>query len=166
VKGLSIKQPWTFAIAAGFKPIENRSRATKHRGPLALQASLTMDSPGCFPTRTPSGRAAAEALRALGGRGNCWDARCKQIGTETRHPLLAMGAVIAVADVVDVCAIQGGYTDCDCGDWAAPFQCHWKLANVRPLAEPVPCKGALGLWTLPEDVEAAVMAQLGERANA
>jgi hypothetical protein len=33
-------------------------------------------------------------------------------------------------------------------------------ANARPLAEPVPCKGALGLWWLPDDVDAQVRAQL------
>lgn len=37
----------------------------------------------------------------------------------------------------------------------------WVLADVRTLAAPVPCRGAQGLWTLPADVEAAVMAQEG-----
>lgn len=36
----------------------------------------------------------------------------------------------------------------------------WVLADVRTLATPVPCRGAQGLWTLPADVEAAVLAQL------
>lgn len=58
------------------------------------------------------------------------------------------------------------FGDLPCGPWAARGQYHWRLANVRALPEPVPCKGALGLWTLPDDVEAAVAAQLGERANA
>jgi len=35
------------------------------------------------------------------------------------------------------------------------------LRDVRALATPVPCKGALGLWTLPTDVEARVVEQLG-----
>lgn len=30
----------------------------------------------------------------------------------------------------------------------------WILEEIRPLAEPVPCKGALGLWTVPAHVEA------------
>lgn len=37
----------------------------------------------------------------------------------------------------------------------------WVLADARPLATPVPCRGAQGLWTLPTDVEAAVLAQEG-----
>jgi hypothetical protein len=38
-------------------------------------------------------------------------------------------------------------------------QFHWELSGVRSLW-PVPCKGALGLWRLPEDAEKAVSAQL------
>ena len=49
-----------------------------------------------------------------------------------------------------------------CSAWAAGGQWHWHLANVRPLADPVPCKGALGLWHLSDEVEKAVRAQLGE----
>lgn len=29
----------------------------------------------------------------------------------------------------------------------------WALDEIRPLAEPVPCKGALGLWRVPEHIE-------------
>lgn len=39
----------------------------------------------------------------------------------------------------------------------------WQLDNVRVLVEPVPCKGAQGLWTLPPDLEVAVRARLGGR---
>lgn len=35
---------------------------------------------------------------------------------------------------------------------------HWQLANAVPLDEPVPARGRQGLWTLPDDVEAAVLA--------
>lgn len=35
-----------------------------------------------------------------------------------------------------------------------------KLSNPVALAAPVPCKGALGLWTVPADVEALVKQQL------
>lgn len=36
----------------------------------------------------------------------------------------------------------------------------WVLRDVRYLREPVPCSGAQGLWTLPDDVERAVVEQL------
>ncbi len=39
--------------------------------------------------------------------------------------------------------------------WAFGPWC-WVLADVRKLQEPVPCKGALGFWRVPEDVAALV----------
>lgn len=47
-----------------------------------------------------------------------------------------------------------------CDPWAVRGQFHWELDDVRPLPDPVPCRGALGLWRLPEDVEKAVREQL------
>jgi hypothetical protein len=47
-----------------------------------------------------------------------------------------------------------------CSQWAVRGQFHITLTKVRPLAEPIPCRGALGLWRLPEDVEKAVRKQL------
>jgi hypothetical protein len=38
---LSVRQPWAWLIVNGFKDVENRSRRTKHRGPLLIHASLT-----------------------------------------------------------------------------------------------------------------------------
>lgn len=40
-------------------------------------------------------------------------------------------------------------------------QVGWVLDEVVTLPKPVPCRGAQGLWTLPADVESAVLAQLG-----
>ena len=36
----------------------------------------------------------------------------------------------------------------------------WQLADVRALAEPVPCSGKQGLWPVPPHLEAEVLAQL------
>jgi hypothetical protein len=40
-----------------------------------------------------------------------------------------------------------------CSLWAEPDVWHWTLADPEPLAEPIPMKGRLGLWRLPDDVE-------------
>lgn len=45
-----------------------------------------------------------------------------------------------------------------CSPWAQPDQYHLVLASPRPLAEPIPCRGALGLWTVPDDIVAALPA--------
>lgn len=39
MKALSVRQPWAWLLAQGFKDIENRSRFTHYRGPLLIHAS-------------------------------------------------------------------------------------------------------------------------------
>lgn len=46
MKCLSIRQPWAWAILAGHKPVENRTWATRYRGPLAVHAALRYDYAG------------------------------------------------------------------------------------------------------------------------
>jgi hypothetical protein len=36
----------------------------------------------------------------------------------------------------------------------------WAIRNVRRLRNPVPCKGAQGLWTVPAEIEALVLEQV------
>lgn len=45
--------------------------------------------------------------------------------------------------------------------WLGPIG--WRLFDAVPLRQPVPCRGALGVWTLPPKVERAVREQLDER---
>ena len=44
MKVLVIRQPWAWLIVNGHKDIENRSWATRYRGPLLIQASATLPS--------------------------------------------------------------------------------------------------------------------------
>lgn len=44
--------------------------------------------------------------------------------------------------------------------WDVPGQYHWRLADVQVLPEPVPCRGAQGLWRVPADIAARVLAQV------
>jgi hypothetical protein len=41
MKALSVCQPWAWAIVRAIKTVENRSRPTRHRGPLRIQASMS-----------------------------------------------------------------------------------------------------------------------------
>jgi hypothetical protein len=67
-----------------------------------------------------------------------------------RHPL---GAVVAIAELVDVWRITSleaigyvlGANEVAFGDWT-PSRYAWLLGSVRPLAKPVPARGAQGLW--------------------
>lgn len=140
---LSVQQPWAAAIAYGPKRVENRTWAAPGwalRTVIAIHASKKPDA-GAMP---PPGESWPE------------------------HHRMHLGAVIAVATLAG-CHLSPdfggtcGATRPLCSPWAVRDQYHWLLADVRPLAEPVPCRGALGLWRLPDEVEKAVRAQLEER---
>jgi hypothetical protein len=143
-RALSIKQPWLHAILHG-KDVENRSWPAPEwviGQTIALHASKGFDWDAEFPP----------------GRKTLW---CPPED-------LPLGAVVALA-VITGCHLSPdflgtcGATRPQCSPWAVADAHHWLLADVRPLPEPVPCKGALGLWRLPEDVEKAVREQLEVR---
>ena len=159
---LTIRQPWEFAIEHG-KPVENRSRNMKYRGPLWLHA-------GARSRWDRDGEHSPVVRQAW----NAWVRKrpdaAELIGGPTRNShFVPFGAIVAVAEV-DACHHDGScylFSAFDdesgrCSAWAAGGQWHWHLANARPLATPVPCRGMLGLWRLPGDTEKLVRAQLGE----
>lgn len=139
LRALTIQQPWAWAIAAGHKDIENRpGPAWKYRGPLAIHAGKTTDVNGWV---DPQIRAAVAAQGMCGPDPALYEARM---------------AVVAVADLTDVHRMDVG---CCTSPWRQIHGgVHLVLGNVRALPDPVPCRGAQGLWFLPDDVETAVRA--------
>ena len=155
IRALTVRQPWASAIAFGDKRVENRSWPTAYRGLLAIHAGASVD----WDATEKAWPAAGLAPYVAGAPRKAWTAS------------LPLGAVIAVAELAG--CHDDGTAPCltplgrqgrlvMCSPWAQRFQWHWQLADVRPLREPVPCRGALGLWRLPADVEKAVRAQLSE----
>ena len=53
MKGLSVRQPWAWAIIHGGKTIENRSRPIAYRGPLVIHASKSRADIGELPEAPP-----------------------------------------------------------------------------------------------------------------
>jgi hypothetical protein len=143
MKAITVRPPWSWAIAHGGKLVENRTWSRTWRGQLAIHAGQRWDWDGA------DSPLVQQAWRDAG-----WDV----YHLDPSHHAMTLGAIVAVADLVYVCIVQGARTDCDCGPWAVPGQCHWNLTNVQALAEPISCRGALGLWTLPDDVERGVRA--------
>jgi len=152
VRALTIKQPWAFAIAEGFKTVENRSRRTNYRGTLLIHAGVTADR--TVPVVRYS-RDAAIRFDELGGSGNFWDARRLAPSAFYKpQPTLALAAVIATAQLVGCHEAADGC----CAPWGFADQWHWELADVRPLQSAVARNGALGLWKPDADLLANVTA--------
>lgn len=146
MKALSLTQPWATLIAIGAKCIETRSWGTAFRGPLAIHASKG------FPRDCQELCATEPFLAVLKAAGF----------TNTKQ--LPVGRVVAVARLLDVVGtndVMDDVMELTCphelafGDYA-PGRFAWLLDGVVELAEPIPCKGALGLW----DVPAAIVASL------
>jgi hypothetical protein len=160
LRALTVRSPWAWAITCAQKSVENRSRNMTHRGPLAIHA-------GARSRWDPAGewsylvRPAWEVhVRTIPG----WPGLpAADIELSRKTTLMPFGAIIALVDVTgchhsdDCMDAAGAYA---CSEWAVAGQWHITLADIRPLAEPVPAKGALGVWKVPEDTERAVRAQL------
>jgi hypothetical protein len=83
---------------------------------------------------------------------------------------MVLGHILGVVDLVGVhhgtdserpqaAASPGGHRS-DCARVGEHDSWHLELANPRPLVEPIPFRGALGLRTLPADVEAQILAEV------
>jgi hypothetical protein len=142
MKALTVQQPWAWAIVHGGKDVENRTRNLpgSYRGPVAIHAGKREDEDGYYD----------DMIReALGTVDDSW----------VLEERLARGVIVGIVNLVSVHHDHQHGTD-RCSPWSQWGQWHLVLANPRPLAEPVPCRGALGLWTVPPGVDDQVRLQL------
>ncbi|WP_435609632.1 hypothetical protein [Streptomyces sp. C10-9-1] len=131
IRGISVRQPWTTAIVAGAKTIENRPQPWSWRGLVLLHAGLQTDRPAL---RVPL------VARTIRGRD------------------LPTGAVIGVARLTGCHQDPDGTPPCT--QWAEPGRWHLELTDVQELALPIPARGQLGPWKPTEDLVAQVRQQL------
>ena len=151
---LSTKQPWIGAIILRDKRTENRGWPAP---PWIIGKDIALHA-----SRKPDWDAPMYAWDASGlvPPRVTWQTQARWC----RDNAAALGAVLAVA-VLAGCHHASNASECRCGRWAAAGQHHWMLDNVRLLADPVPCDGALRLWPLPGGVEKAVWAQLQDKGS-
>lgn len=157
-RALTLTQPWAGLVASGIKPDENRPRHMIKREdfgePFALHASREIVD-GVY------ARIRELAPELFRGPGNA------EIRTELPWYRLSRitGAVIAVAtidDVHDIRTLDGIAWLRSLPPERARFvfgPIVYSLRDIQVIATPVPCKGALGFWTLPDDVADAVAKQ-------
>lgn len=166
MKAITLTQPWATLIAIGAKKIETRSWGTSYRGPLAIHAAKGLGPGGinAYLERCTASEPIYAALNDAGLVPFTWDA----------DALLALprGAIVAVCTLADCrptdereAQYKGGWfksmsatttrfwelTDQEraFGNYT-PRRLAWLLADVRALPEPIPARGALGLWEYEE----------------
>lgn len=149
MRALTLHRPWPAAIMHCGKRVENRCWRPPHSivgQDIAIHAGKTIDTD------------TAEDLLEE------WDV------DETMVPgPLGIVAIVRLLGYVDDGSESGrrvryGINE----DWAlAALRSEWfigpvgwVLGDVRPLASPVPCRGAQGLWSVPPDASASALAAI------
>lgn len=136
MKALSLTQPWAELVVLGEKEWETRSWKTTRRGRIAIHASLK------FP---PWAKALTEQdpyfVTALG-----------------KYPItrLIRGSIVGTVEILEMQPTDElrdflGRKEIAFGDYESE-RWGWQLANPVRLPEPIPCRGALGLWEVPPEI--------------
>lgn len=166
MRALSLTPPWTEAILSLGKRVENRQawKGCSYRGPILLHAAKSTGTQDAFEgavdfildaVKPEPGPARLEVVRTLGAE--------MRVGGRGRHHAdgwwapredLMRGAIVGRCRVVDV--IRAG-DDVGAIDRGFPGQIKWwmggfalVLADVERIAEPIPYKGALGFFEVPD----------------
>lgn len=142
MRALTLWQPWGSAIVSGEKPVENRPWA---------------------PPKTIIGQTIAiHAGKTYDRDGEAFLVKCGLAPGRDHWRLL--GALIGTVRVDGVVELGQLHPDpiLDHPMFFGPFG--WKISEARKLVRPIPCKGALGLWTIPFDLEALMLQDEGLRA--
>ena len=129
MKALSLKQPWLYAITHLGKRVENRtwkppqSIIGKY---IALHASKKDDL---------LGYTAIAEIAGIEIKGNL-----------PRGAIVATAKVVGFKDFNEVNPFEGAPDDWFFGPVG------WLLEDINVLSEPISCRGALGLWDIPQEL--------------
>lgn len=143
MRALTVQQPWATAIMRWGKEVENRTRnlAGSYRGPVAIHAGLREDLAAYDD----------DLIREVLGQYDDGWILAEQLVT---------GAIIGVVDLASVHDDSDHGRQHSCSPWAQPNLWHLILERPRALADPVPCRGRLGLWTPAAELVDRIRAQL------
>lgn len=140
MKALSLTQPWATAIALGIKQWETRSWPTSYRGEICIHAAKG------FPQWAKEFAADLE------------DERKVKFFDLPRQSIVAICELTECRQtetlVAEISTLEQQFGDYTRGRFA------FRLINVRVLSDPVKVRGALGIWTVPDDVEALVRSRI------
>lgn len=170
---LSVRQPWALAIAAGWKPVENRTWEPGYTGWIAIHAS---GKPGQIDPKACEfvEDAAAYVPDALNEEN--WP--INPADGKPWNPSQT-GSIIGIARIVGSVKFARGefYAACEAAGnsiaewwdkrfdavhidpdyWAEKGATCWLLDDMRLLAAPIKADGKLNLWRLSVDQQAAIL---------
>lgn len=141
VRALSVQSPWWWYILHDFKGIENRSRRFNFRGTILIHASKF----GRRPDIILHDLETANSMHLQHLRRQCFPARPVRPPMPTLEQLHASsGCIVGQVEII-------GCTTKSSSPWfVGPYGI--MLQDPVIFKNPIPCKGALGLWHVPGSV--------------
>ena len=140
MKALTLTQPWATLVAIGAKRIETRSWSTNYRGPLAIHAAKSFPKWAReFTTEPVCYNAVRLDLKTGGYPLGMVIATCRLVDCLPTEAYRCMPGVFEEYHELDTPQEQAF------GDYS-PNRFAWVLEGIVALPEPIPAKGALGLW--------------------
>ena len=133
IKCISIRQPWAWLVCVGAKEIENRGRSPTYRGVVAVHAGANTQG--------------IQVLRNSDSSGLIDFSR------------FSFGAIIGTVELVNVVAPPIRQVP---NSWAVGPYC-WVFKNPVLFDSPIPHKGRLSLYTLPEEIALEVQRRMDAR---
>lgn len=133
LRGLTVQQPWASLLIAGRKPWENRPRDPGIR-PGGQWVAIHAGL-----TLHPGAASAHELAPDL------------DLSTAPRGAIMGIAWLAPAVTLAEVAARH---------EWAVGPLCI-PVAHPIALAEPIPCRGMLGLWRVPSDIIARIEAEIG-----
>lgn len=146
MKTLTLTQPWATLVAISAKKIETRSWQTSYRGPLAIHAAKGFPKWAKDTVFEEPFWKFLETQRPLPI--GCVVATCRLVACKFITSAMSPGSPEEVArrsTMTPPPEPEQSFGDYACGRFA------WILEDVIPLPEPIPAKGALGLWEWDSD---------------
>lgn len=131
MKGLTLTQPWASLIASGHKRVETRVWRTNYRGPIAIHAAKG------FPADAQYFASEERSFGRITGN-------------------VPLSAIVAVANLngcrfTEDVVSQISDLERRLGNYS-PGRYAFFLSDIRALPEPIPFRGALSLWNVPDDI--------------
>ena len=131
MKALSIQPPWPYCITNGTKRVENRTWYTPYRGPLLIHAGKKFQTGAEYEINADSPEVDLVGMQ--------------------RSP---RGAIVGVCQLI-ACVREDRVAE-DQRIWAGGPWC-FVLANVKAFEAPIPWKGMLGFFDVPNEVVASAL---------
>jgi len=151
VKAITLWPEWAWAICHLGKNVENRSWVIPP-GLYTLHAGMRFDGRGIKPKHRE------DAILSVRGTAHYQNLTREQTDAldQIKDTLIPVGHIVGLIRVTGhTNYLRQEQWNRSMG-WAAPGQIANHVELVHAMRHPVPCKGALGLWTVPDDVESKV----------